>query len=150
MSTTPARLFVLLLVLAASACSSLTPHQRAYAVGAISKAIIEEADRELWDPFVQERTAACDPSTHPEVKTKQDFNACLGVAVHDAEVLQGLETYGTVAGALFVLLKSTDSDPEMIKTAKQKVLDAALAVLNEMGPQAKHYVDNLKALTRGK
>lgn len=150
MSSTPAKLCALLLVLVVSACATLTPHQKAYAVGAIAKTVVEEADHEFWDPLVRAKTAECDPANNTKVETKQDFDACLGVARFDEKVAAGLEVYGTTAGALFVLLKSTESDEASITSAKKKMLDAAFAVLNEMGPQAKSYVNNLKALTRGK
>lgn len=145
---TLARLASLSLVLVG--CSHLTEHQKAYAAGAISKTVIDEVDREFWDPFVTKRTDECDPENNATIKTKQDFDTCLGPARADEQVQQALEVYVKAAEILFVVLKNTESTPDEVKTAKQRALDAAFAVLDLMGDDVKPYLDNLKALTRGK
>lgn len=147
---TLSRLFALSLVLVVSACASLTPHQRAYAVGAISKTVIDQADREFWDPFVTARTNACDPDNNPSITTDAEFDACLGPAVHDAKVVAALEVYVTAADTLFTLLKATESDAAALQIAKQRVRAAAAFVLTSMGDKAKPYLETLTALTRGK
>jgi hypothetical protein len=143
-----ARLACLSLVL--TGCSHLTEHQKAYAVGAISKTLIDEADQTFWDPFVTQRTDECDPENNTTIRTKQDFDQCLGPARADEQVQQALEVYVKAAEILFAVLKHTEAQPDEVRSAKQRALDAAFAVLDLMGADAKPYLDNLKALTRGK
>ena len=151
MSRTLSKLFALLLVLAVMpACANLTAHQKAYAVAAISKTVIDEADKEFWHPYVEAQTDQCDPEQNSAVKTKQDFDDCLGPALADDKVQVALEVYVKAAEVLFAVLKSTESSEDDLRSAKHKALDAALAVLGIMGPDAGRYLDNLKALTKGK
>ncbi len=153
MSRTLSKLCALLLVLAVmttTGCSNLTAHQKAYAVGAISKTVIDEADKELWGPYVEAQTDRCDPEANAEIKTKSDFDDCLGPALADDQVKLALEVYVKAAEILFAILKSTESSENDLRSAKQKALDAAFAVLELMGPEAAKYLGNLKALTSGK
>lgn len=151
MSRTLSKLFALLLVLAVMpACSSLTAHQKAYAVAAVSKTVIDDADKQMWGPYVEAQTDQCDPENNAAIKTKQDFDDCLGPALADDKVQIALDVYVKAAEVLFAVLKSTEPNPDELRSAKQKALDAALAVLELMGPDAARYLDNLKALTKGK
>jgi hypothetical protein len=155
MSRTLSKLCALLLALVVfpmtAGCSTLTQHQKAYAVAAISKTVIDEADRELWHPMVEAQTDQCDPETNDQIETKEDFDECLGpIGAADDKVQAALTIYVKAAEVLFAILKETEPNPDDLRTAKQKALDAALAVLGLMGPEAGRYLDNLKALTRGK
>lgn len=151
MSRTLSKLCALLLALVfMPACASLTAHQKAYAAAAVSKTVIDEADKEFWHPYVDGQTDQCDPENNAAIKTKQDFDDCLGLALADDKVQALLEVYVKAAEVLFAVLKSTESSEDDLRSAKQKALDAALAVLALMGPDAGRYLDNLKALTKGK
>lgn len=139
-----------LLILMLVGCSSLTAQQNALVIGSVSKTTIETVDRELWDPFVRDRTDACDPESNPEVKTKRDFDACLGPAVHDDKVVELLEVYVVAADKLFVVLKNPSATVDQIKQARQQALDAAVAVLEAMGPIGKKHLEDLRAIAKGK
>lgn len=132
-----------------SGCANLSEYQKTYATMAITSQVIDEAHHHFWDPYVDETTDRCDPENNPEIKTKGDFDTCLGDVAQNDKVVAGLEAYGELAGTTYEALKAAEPGGDAdLRTKRERLVDAALAALEAMGPSGKKYVDKLLALLK--
>lgn len=140
------RFFVWAMVLvcvSSLSCVSLTAHQRAFAVGALTRVSVEQA-HDVWNLYVEDQLAKCDPATNAEIATKSDYSACLGPAFQNPKIVVAIEAVDLALEALGIALKGTN--PTSIASARDRVLRAAQDAIALMGPDVARFGVDLKRL----
>jgi hypothetical protein len=115
-------------------------HKRAYIAGAVTKNVVEES-HQIYSKQLNKKADECEASA----KSEKEFDECLGPYAHNDDVVLALTTYKQAAEVLFNALKNPDSPKEQLAELRDRVMKAALTLLDKMpdGSPAKQQLESI-------
>jgi len=123
-------------------------YKAAYVTGAVTKQFAEES-YEAYSEILNTKIDQCDPENNESVKTKSDFDECLGNGFekedHD-KIEEGVKIYHAAAKVHTDVLIAVDATDEERKQATQNLLNSALEFL-ELLPNGDKLTAKLRKLT---
>ena len=133
-------------LLVLSACAGTYKHS--YVTGAITKEFATESYG-IYSDHLNEKIEECDPDNNDAIKTKSDFDECLGngfkASDHD-KIKKAVEIYHSAAKVHSDVMVAAASSDEDRKAATQKLVESALALIALM-PNGEELVKKFKRIS---
>lgn len=123
-------------------------YKAAYVTGAVTKQFATES-YEVYSELLNEKIEECDPENNEAIKTKSDFDNCLGPGFekkdHD-KIEEVVKVYHAAAKVHTDVLIAADATDEERKEATENLLDSAIQFL-ELLPNGDKLTAKLRKLT---